>query len=145
MDKSLFKFERPENEAPLSYAPGTKEREELQKELKRQSEMQVEIPLIIGGKEIKTGDLGDVVMPHDHKHVLGKYHKAGKKEVQMAIDAAMKAKEEWEHTPWIDRASIAMRVAELISIVSTRITWARFMQNSPSPLTELLTAQNTAR
>jgi 1-pyrroline-5-carboxylate dehydrogenase len=128
MDKSLFKFERPENEAPLSYAPGTKEREELQKELKRQSEMQVEIPLIIGGKEIKTGDLGDVVMPHDHKHVLGKYHKAGKKEVQMAIDAAMKAKEEWEHTPWIDRASIAMRVAELIT------TKYRYLMNASTML-----------
>lgn len=115
MDKALFKFERPVNESPLSYAPGTKEREELQKELKRQSEQQIEIPLIIGGKEVKTDDLGDVVMPHDHKHVLAKYHKAGKKEVQMAIDAAMKAKKQWENMPWVDRASIAMKVAELIT------------------------------
>ncbi|MDZ7774437.1 MAG: hypothetical protein U5L09_01895 [Bacteroidales bacterium] len=79
MDKALFKFERPENEAPLSYAPGTKGREELQKELKRQSDQQIEIPLIIGGKEVKTGDLGNVVMPHNHQHVLAKCHQAGEK------------------------------------------------------------------
>ncbi len=128
MDKSLFKFERPVNEAPLSYAPGTKEREELQKELKRQSEQQIEIPLIIGGKEVKTDDLGDVVMPHDHQHVLAKYHKAGKKEVQMAIDAAMEAKKQWENMPWIDRASIAMKVAELIT------TKYRFLVNAATML-----------
>lgn len=115
MNNAIFKFERPSNEMPLSYAPGTKEKEELKKELKKQSSQQIEIPLIIGGKEVKTGDLGEVVMPHDHQHVLAKYHKAGEKEVKMAIDAALEAKKEWEKTPWVERASIAKKIAELIS------------------------------
>lgn len=128
MDKALFTFERPANEMPLSYAPGTKERDALQAELKRQSEQQIEIPLIIGGKEVRTGDLGDVVMPHDHQHVLAKYHKAGAKEVQMAIDAAMEAKEKWENMPWMDRASIAMKIAELIT------TKYRYLMNASTML-----------
>ncbi|MCF8231068.1 MAG: L-glutamate gamma-semialdehyde dehydrogenase [Bacteroidales bacterium] len=115
MNNALFTFERPSNEMPLSYAPGTKEREELKKELKRQSSQEVEIPLIIGGKEVKTGDTGKFVMPHDHQHVLATYHKAGEKEIKMAIDAALEAKKEWEKTPWVERASIAMKIAELIS------------------------------
>ncbi len=115
MDKAIFRFERPVNEAALSYAPGTKEREELKKEIERQSKLEVEIPVIIGGKEIKTGDTGKVVMPHNHQHVLATYHKAGKKEVEMAIEAAMEAKKEWEAMPWIHKASIFMRIAELIT------------------------------
>ncbi|MCF8337388.1 MAG: L-glutamate gamma-semialdehyde dehydrogenase [Bacteroidales bacterium] len=115
MNNALFTFERPSNEMPLSYAPGTKERDELKKELKRQSSQEIEIPLIIGGKEVKTGDTGKFVMPHDHQHVLATYHKAGEKEVKMAIDAALEAKKEWEKTPWVERASIAMKIAELIS------------------------------
>ncbi len=115
MNNALFTFERPKNEMPLSYAPGTKEKEELKKELKKQSSQQIEIPLIIGGKEVKTGDMGEVVMPHDHQHVLAKYHKAGEKEVNMAIDAALEAKKQWEKTPWVERASIAKKIAELIS------------------------------
>jgi 1-pyrroline-5-carboxylate dehydrogenase len=128
MNNALYTFERPENEAPLSYAPGTEEREALQKEIKRQSKLEVEIPLIIGGKEVKTGNLGDVVMPHDHQHVLAKYHKAGKAEVEMAIEAAMEARKEWENTPWIERASIAMRVAELIT------TKYRYVMNASTML-----------
>ena len=115
MNNALFTFERPKNEMPLSYAPGTKEKEELKKELKKQSSQQIEIPLIIGGKEVKTGDMGEVVMPHDHQHVLAKYHKAGEKEVNMAIEAALEAKKQWEKTPWVERASIAKKIAELIS------------------------------
>jgi len=115
MNNALFTFERPKNEMPLSYAPGTKEKEELKKELKKQSSQQIEIPLIIGGKEVKTGDMGDFVMPHDHQHVLAKYHKAGEKEVNMAIEAALEAKKQWEKTPWVERASIAKKIAELIS------------------------------
>ena len=119
MNNALFTFERPKNEMPLSYAPGTKEKEELKKELKKQSSQQIEIPLIIGGKEVKTGDMGDFVMPHDHQHVLAKYHKAGEKEVNMAIEAALEAKKQWEKTPWVERASIAKKIAELISTPSS--------------------------
>lgn len=115
MNNALFSFREPKNEPGYSYAPGTPERQLLKEELERQFNQCIEIPCIIGGKEVKTGDLGDVVMPTNHKHVLAKYHKAGTKEVQAAIDAAMAAKQEWENTPWIERASIMMRVGELLS------------------------------
>jgi 1-pyrroline-5-carboxylate dehydrogenase len=71
--------------------------------------------LIIGGKEVKTGKMGKVVMPTEHGHVLANYHQVTEKEVQMAIDAAMKAKKQWENTPWIERCSIMMKIAELLS------------------------------
>jgi len=77
--------------------------------------MEVEIPLIIGGKEIRTGDTGKVVMPHNHSHVLATYHKAGKKEIAMAIEAAMAASRQWANMPWTIRASILLKAAELIS------------------------------
>ena len=99
----------------MSYARGTRERAELEKELKRLSSETVEIPLIIGGKEVKTGHTGKVVMPHDHGHVLATYHMAGEKETREAIDAAMKAKEAWMSISWIERSSVMLKVAELIS------------------------------
>jgi 1-pyrroline-5-carboxylate dehydrogenase len=115
MNNAIFSFREPKNEPVYSYAPGSEERKLLQEELKRQASMQVEIPLIIGGKEIKTGKLGKVVMPCDHKHVLGTYHKCTEKEVKMAINAAMKAKEQWANLPWIERSSIILRAAELFA------------------------------
>ncbi len=115
MNNSVFHFPYPANEPVKSYAPGSPERKELQAELKRMASTEIEIPLIIGGKDVRTGDTGKVVMPHDHDHVLATYHKAGAKEVQMAIDAAMKAKKEWERFPWVERAAITVRIAELIA------------------------------
>ena len=115
MNNANYVFREPQNEPVFSYAPGTPERALLQKELERQYNQEIEIPLIIGGKEVKTGDMGQVVMPTEHNHVLAKYHKVGKKEVQMAIDAAMAAKKDWEETPWIQRASIMMKAAELLA------------------------------
>ncbi|MDX2414996.1 MAG: L-glutamate gamma-semialdehyde dehydrogenase, partial [Bacteroidales bacterium] len=73
------------------------------------------IPLIIGGKEIYTGNTGNVVMPHNHKHVLATYHKAREEDVRTAIDAALEAKEQWLELSWVERASIMFRAAELIS------------------------------
>ena len=115
MNNANYVFREPQNEPVFSYAPGTPERALLQKELERQYNQEIEIPLIIGGKEVKTGDMGQVVMPTEHNHVLAKYHKVGKKEVQMAIDAAMAAKKGWEETPWIQRASVMMKAAELLA------------------------------
>ncbi len=115
MNNSVFHFPYPANEPIKSYAPKSPERVELQKELERLAASEIEIPLIIGGKEVRTGDKGKVVMPHDHKHVLGTYHKAGAKEVQAAIDAAVKAQKEWERFPWVERAAITMKIAELIA------------------------------
>ena len=111
----IFQFKRPENEPVYSYLPGSSELKQLQAELKRQRETQLDIPIIIGGKEIRTGKLGKVVMPHNHQHVLATFHMVGEKEVSQAIDAALKAKEKWANLPWIERCSIMERAAELIS------------------------------
>lgn len=115
MNNALITFAKPENEPVKSYKPGSPERIELQKELERQSNEVVEIPIIIGGKEVRTGDMGEVVMPHDHHHVIARYHKVGEKEVKMAIDAAMAAKKEWENTPWDERACIMARIGEMLA------------------------------
>jgi 1-pyrroline-5-carboxylate dehydrogenase len=115
MNNSVFHFPYPANEPIKSYAPQSLERIELQKELDRLSASEIDIPLIIGGQEVRTGDTGKVVMPHNHGHILATYHKAGAKEVQAAIDAAVKAQKDWERFPWVERAAITMRVAELIS------------------------------
>lgn len=115
MNNSNYIFREPKNEPVYSYAPGTPERAALKAELDKQYNQCIEIPLIIGGKDVKTGDMGEVVMPTEHGHVLARYHKVGKKEVQMAIDAAMAAREKWESMPWIQRASIMMKAADLLA------------------------------
>lgn len=115
MNNAIFSFPLPQNEPIKSYAPGTPERKELQAKLAEMKSQQIEIPLIIGGKEVRTGDTGTVTMPTEHGHVLATYHKAGPKEVQMAIDAAMEAREEWANMPWVERASITLKIAELIA------------------------------
>ena len=86
-----FRTRMPDNEPVLSYAPGTPERADLQEAIKRIGSRQIEIPLLIGGKKVKTGRMGDCRSPHDHGHLLGRWHKAQKKEVQSAIEAAGKA------------------------------------------------------
>ncbi len=115
MNNAIFSFPHPQNEPIKSYAPGSPERAELMAKLEEFKSQEIEIPLIIGGKEIFTGDIGKVVMPTDHGHVLATYHKAGPEHVQMAIDAALKAKKTWEEMPWVERASITLKVAELLA------------------------------
>ncbi len=115
MNNAIFSFKEPANEPVLSFLKGSAEHALLEKELERQSKTVVEIPLIIGGKEIKTGNLGKVVMPHNHKHVLATYHKASDKEVNDAIQAALDAKLAWMELSWIERASVMHKAAELIS------------------------------
>lgn len=114
MNNILYTFERPTNEPVYNYAPGTNEREELQKAL-RQSPKGIEIPLIIGGKEVYTGDTGTVVEPHNHGSILATYHRAGEKEVRAAIKAANDARRDWERMPWLERASVMEKIADLIS------------------------------
>lgn len=116
MNNSLHNFPIPSNEPILEYLDGSMEREELEKELKRQSEIVVEIPLVIGGKEIFTNDTGKVVMPHNHKHVLANYHKAGEKEIKMAIDAAVDSHKIWSDLNWTTRASIMLKIADLLTV-----------------------------
>ncbi|MCU0460013.1 MAG: L-glutamate gamma-semialdehyde dehydrogenase [Bacteroidales bacterium] len=115
MNNAIYSIQRPVNEPVLTYAPGTPERAELMKELKRLASETIEIPLIINGKPVTTGKTGKVVMPHDHGHVLATYHMAGEKETRDAIDAALKAKEAWLSISWIERSSVMLKIAELIS------------------------------
>ena len=84
MDNAIFSFPKPINEPVKAYAPGSSEKSSLKKALAQLSSEEWDIPLVIGGKEIRTGNTGKVVMPHDHHHVLATYHKAGEKEVQTA-------------------------------------------------------------
>ncbi|MDZ7716118.1 MAG: L-glutamate gamma-semialdehyde dehydrogenase [Balneolaceae bacterium] len=115
MSNAYFNLREPENEPIYSYAPGTHERKELQEELKRQKSKQIEIPAIIGGKEVKTERAADVVIPHDHNHILGTTYLCGQKEVDMAIDAALEARAEWAAMPWQERAAIFMKAADLLA------------------------------
>ncbi len=110
-----FSVPTPENEPVRDYAPGSPERASLEKRLAAMAGEQVEVPLLIGGEEVRTGQTADMVMPHDHGHVLGRFHKAGAEEVGQAIDAAEGARAEWAAMPWEDRAAIFLRAAELLA------------------------------
>lgn len=115
MANAFFKLEKPANEPILGYRPGSPEKLELKAKLKELKNKEIEIPLIIGGKEIKTGDLGKCVIPHNHSHKLAVYHKAGADEVQMAIKAAREAKVEWAKMSWEDRFAIFLKAGELLA------------------------------
>jgi 1-pyrroline-5-carboxylate dehydrogenase len=115
MNNTIFRFDPPQSEPVASYAPGTPERAALKAELARIAAETLDIPLIIGGKEVRTGRLGRVTMPTEHGHLLATYHQAGPEEVRQAIDAALEAKREWEVLSWVERASILLKVAELLS------------------------------
>ena len=105
----------PINDPNRSYAPGSPERAELKARLKSMASEKIEIPLVIGGKEIRTGRIEKSVMPHDHQHVLAEYHKAGPEHVQQAIAAAAEARREWASWAWEDRAAVVLRAAELLA------------------------------
>ena len=114
MNNTIFTFPKPENEPVLGYKPGSPERKEIRKALEELYNKTTTIYPIIGGKEVKTAEMGEIVMPTDNKHVLAKYYKVTEKEVKAAIAASMKAHEEWANTPWLDRASVMLRIATLI-------------------------------
>ncbi len=105
----------PVNDPNRTYAPGTPERASLKARLKAMASEKIVIPLIIGGKEIKTGSCGQSVMPHDHRHVLGEYHKASEQHVRMAVDAALAARSEWAGWSFDDRAAVILKAAELLT------------------------------
>jgi 1-pyrroline-5-carboxylate dehydrogenase len=115
MNNAVIQTPQPVNEPVLDYAPGSPEKKALKLALDEMSSREVEIPLLIGGREIRTGNLGKVVMPHDHHHVLGSYHKAGPEEVQLAIDTAVAAQAEWQTFRWEERAAIFLKAAELLA------------------------------
>lgn len=105
----------PVNEPILDYAPGSPEKQSLKAKLAELSGKEIEIPLIIGGKEIKTGKLGTCVMPHDHGHVLARFHMAGEKEVNLAIKSSLEAWKSWSKTSLQERADILLKAADLLS------------------------------
>ena len=115
MSNAYFKVPLPVNEPVKTYKPGSPEKEDLKKKLSELKSQKIEVPLIIGGEEVKTGNTAEMVIPHEHGHVLGVYHKAGEKEVNMAIEAALKARAEWAAMPWEHRAAIFLKMADLLA------------------------------
>ncbi|NPA42560.1 MAG: L-glutamate gamma-semialdehyde dehydrogenase [Chlorobi bacterium] len=115
MDKAYVKIPQPYNEPVLSYAPGTPEREEVLKTYREMWNSHVEVPLYIDGEPVYTGDTKPIRPPHDHRHVVGVYHRASQDHVRQAIDAALKARQQWADLPWEQRISIFLKAADLIS------------------------------
>jgi len=115
MPKGFFQVPKAKNEPSLSYAPGTKEREELKKALKELKSKELDIPMIIGGKEVRTDNKVSIHPPHELSHTLGYYHKGDETHVKQAIDAALEAKKKWTAMPWHERAAIFLKVAELLT------------------------------
>jgi len=111
----VFRVPQPTNEPIRAYAPGSPEKRWLKAKLAEMRGREIEIPLVIGGEEVRTGKLGTCIVPHDHKHVLARYHKAGKAEVERAVTAAREAHASWSRMPWYDRAAIFLRAAELLA------------------------------
>src|SRR3954468_24177413 len=105
----------PTNEPIKSYAPGTPERAALKSRLAEMASERVDIPIIIGGREYRTDDTAQSVMPHEHKHVLADWHKATRTDVLNAVDAARDARAEWGNWAWEDRAAVFLRAAELLA------------------------------
>ncbi len=115
MFNGIFHIRKPENEPVFGYTPGSKERDELKIRLNKMIENPIEVPCIIGGKNISTGDLVEITSPHNHEQVLGHYHRAGVKEAEMAITAANEAKIAWSEMQWSSRATVLLKAAELLS------------------------------
>ncbi|MBI4614383.1 MAG: L-glutamate gamma-semialdehyde dehydrogenase [Planctomycetes bacterium] len=109
------KIPEPRNEPVLSYAPGSPERAEIKKALKAVSTEKIEIPLVIGGKEVRTGRTANQVMPHDHKRILATVHLADRTHLETAIRAAVEAQASWAAMAFEDRAAIFLRAAELLA------------------------------
>jgi len=106
---------QPHNEPVLSYAPGTPERATVQEELKRVWQDEIEIPVIVGGKEVRTGDTYQVVSPHDHGHTLATVHSADAAPVAAAAAAAVEAQREWGSWSFVDRAAVFLKAADLLA------------------------------
>lgn len=115
MSNAIFRVPAPVNEPIRSYAPGTADRAALKRAIADLKSNQVDIPMFIGGQEVRTGKTVHIHPPHEIKHDLGVYHQGDATHVQMAIDAALQAKTQWENTPWEERAAIFLKAAELLA------------------------------
>ena len=114
MNELNFTIKEAVNEPIKDYKQGSPEKASLKAKLDELKSKTFDIPIIIGGKEIRTGNTGNCVMPHNHQHILATYHKAGEKEVEMAINSALKAWKDWSTTPLKDRIAIFHRMADLL-------------------------------
>ncbi len=115
MFNGIFHVPQPVNEPVLDYAPGSRERQQLKTALKEMRGSQIEVPMIIGGEEVHGETLSDMICPHDHGHVLGKYHLGNALYVDKAIAAANAAKADWSRMPWDARAIVFLKAAELLA------------------------------
>ncbi|MCK4989439.1 MAG: aldehyde dehydrogenase family protein, partial [Bacteroidales bacterium] len=115
MSNAIFKVPDPVNERVRNYAPGTRERADLQAEIERLRSQVMDIPMVIGGKEVRTDKLVSINPPHEHQYVLGHYHQGDASHVKMAIEAALEAKEKWAALAWEHRAAIFLKAADLIA------------------------------
>lgn len=120
MANAIYNVPLPPNEPVKNYAPGSPERAALKSKLEELQKQQIDIPIIIGGKEIRTGDTENCVLPHDHKTIIGKYHKVSEKEVNMAINSAMQAHKFWSQMDWQDRIAVFLKAADLLSLTEWR-------------------------
>ncbi len=115
MFNGIFHIPQPKNEPCFQYKPGSPERAELKAKLKEMLNEQAEVPMIIGGEEVRNGKLADIRCPHNLQHSLGKYHQADAEYTIKAVDAAEKAKKDWGQMPWESRAVVLLKAAELLS------------------------------
>ncbi|HMI66376.1 MAG TPA: aldehyde dehydrogenase family protein, partial [Cyclobacteriaceae bacterium] len=115
MPKGFYTVPHPRNETVLSYGPGSKERAALKKAIEEARSMVLDIPMYIGGEEVRSGNKKDLRPPHDHKHILGHFHAGDKSHVEQAINAAMAAKDLWANLSWEHRASIFLKAADLLA------------------------------
>ena len=106
MSNAIFQVPVPKNEKVLSYGPGSPEKKAVKAALKALKSKELDIPMTINGKKVKSGNLIAMHPPHELAHTLGYFHQGGRKHVKAAIDAALSAKQEWENMPWEDRAAI---------------------------------------
>ena len=115
MFNGIFHIRKPANEPVMEYIPGSSERAMLKSTLQKMIDNPVEVPCIIGGREVRTGNIAEIRSPHNHSQILGRYHKVSEKEVQQAIDAANEAKITWSDMQWSSRATVLLKAAELLA------------------------------
>ncbi|MDW7711653.1 MAG: L-glutamate gamma-semialdehyde dehydrogenase [Deferrisomatales bacterium] len=115
MANSIVNVPQPRNEPTLSYAPGSPERADLKGRLTEMGGQEVDIPLVIGGREVRTGRLSDCRVPHRHRQRLGVVHQASAQDVNAAVEAALAARREWAGMAWYDRAAIFLKAADLLA------------------------------
>ena len=113
MSKGFFHVPNPVNEPVKTYAPNSPEKNAVLAEYQKMWRQQIDVPLYIGSEEIRTENTKNMTAPHNHKHVVGKYHLAEKKHIQLAIENCLSSKNQWENLAWEHRAAIFLKAASV--------------------------------